>query len=588
MPEKPKKMRTVTLRVQTFALVLAVVLPLMGTILLFNTYTVRRSSQRVYESGLSTLGLYCDSLESDLHNIENQMINLAAKDIHYQKLRFEREPYERYSEIYEVFNRYQEIMNIYPIIGAIHLYSEQNEIRRTLYRDGCGYSYAFKQAWASTITTLLGSPENPSQLGWFTQEIDGRLLLLRIFGRNGLYMVFMVDPQNLQVPQGSGKAEPAKGEHLLIYATADGTPMIQKPFVEEHKIDLRAEEGSFYLTGSGQSYLVSALVSSYSGTKMFYLQPYGGLFGNLDNWQLLLLLLSLLMCGLTLGAMLLLNQMNLEPMTRLIRTITRIREGQADARMAEDYHVEEYHTLSHSFNEMVGQIQQLRIESYEQKLAEQNTRLLMLQSQIKPHFYLNLLKNIQALAQEHQDEKIQALVMELSVYLRYLLQTKTTTVALDAELESVSHYIQLQRLTTFYPPQCEFDVPEALQKLQIPPLSILTFVENAVKYAVHSDCPLQIHIKGRLLQTEDGHYYNLTITDNGGGFSPEILAQLNSTQPVFAEGHVGIPNVLRRFELIYRGKSSFAFSNMQNGSCIEIFIPAQAEPPRPQERSALS
>ena len=57
-----------------------------------------------------------------------------------------------------------------------------------------------------------------------------------------------------------------------------------------------------------------------------------------------------------------------------------------------------------------------------------------LQLQLKPHFYLNGLKTVNALAMAHEDEKIQELVLNLSEHLRYLLRAEQETVPLSREL----------------------------------------------------------------------------------------------------------------------------------------------------------
>ena len=71
---------------------------------------------------------------------------------------------------------------------------------------------------------------------------------------------------------------------------------------------------------------------------------------------------------------------------------------------------------------------------------------------------------------------------------------------------------------------------------------------------------------------EEGRYVNITIMDNGKGFSQEVLEVLNAMDRRLSSEHIGIYNVKQRFSLIYGSECSFMFSNM-NGACVDIFIP---------------
>lgn len=566
------KQRGISLKTLTLLLVLTIALPLLAVIVFFNIYTVQRSNLRVYESGLNTIDLYQNALESDLRGIESSMLSLIAADPYYRQMRYQLETYPLFSNIYSVQKRYQDFMFTYPIIGIMRFYSQANSTGRTEFRDG--YDYAFKKQLETVIDGLLKSPKNPTQLGWFYQTVQGRAVLVRILGKDGLFTVCVVDPQEMAVPQTLNSGN----EGVLIYATEQGEPAINQDFIKTNDILLDPTAESFYLTGSPKRYLVSAGESGYGGTRLFYLQPYGGILGNLDMIQNVLLIISVLLCLLIPFAVTALNRQNFRPMELLIHTMEQIRSGQTSAKMRENYEVREFLALSTTFNELMEEIHRLKIESYEKEIGEQKAHLLLLQSQIRPHFYLNCLKNVQALAQERQYDNIQSLVVELSAYLRYLFQAPSSMVALEDELRSVSSYINLQRLITSRPPECVVTVPSSLSGFFIPPLSILTFVENAVKHANLPDRTLIIRIKAVLLESEEGKYLNITITDNGCGFSPEMLSVLNSSVPQLREGHIGIANVLRRFELVYSKRSTFVFSNLREGSCIDVFIPLDAAP----------
>ncbi len=93
-----------------------------------------------------------------------------------------------------------------------------------------------------------------------------------------------------------------------------------------------------------------------------------------------------------------------------------------------------------------------------------------------------------------------------------------TFVPLQDELRSVKRYLLLEQMSASCPPVCEIDADERLLDFQVPPMSILTFVENSVKHASLPGEALSIYIKVMELKTEDANYINISISDNGSGF----------------------------------------------------------------------
>ena len=124
-----------------------------------------------------------------------------------------------------------------------------------------------------------------------------------------------------------------------------------------------------------------------------------------------------------------------------------------------------------------------------------------------------------------------------------------------------------------YPPSLTVEIEDDLKFWMIPAISILSFVENSVKYGGKAGQTLEIGVYISKMRSEEGSYLNISISDNGPGFDEEMLASLNECQDPSKDGHhVGIYNVMQRF-ILYYGKENvlFAFSNM-NGACVDIFI----------------
>lgn len=123
-----------------------------------------------------------------------------------------------------------------------------------------------------------------------------------------------------------------------------------------------------------------------------------------------------------------------------------IAEGDLNAYAEENSDVEEFRLMATTFNHMMDQIQKLKIDAYEQERRIQNATIQYLQIQIRPHFFLNCLKNFYALAEQKEYHSIQELTLALSSYLRKVITYEEDTISVRKEMESVESYLKLSQL----------------------------------------------------------------------------------------------------------------------------------------------
>ncbi len=120
----------------------------------------------------------------------------------------------------------------------------------------------------------------------------------------------------------------------------------------------------------------------------------------------------------------------------------------------------------------------------EKKNLQLITELQHLKAQISPHFLFNTMNNFYGLAVE-QSKKLPALMVGLSELLRYsLYETNSPTVPLVNEVKYLKNYVELEKIRLEDTLDFEFtvDVDETSQ-IQIIPLMLVVFVENAFKHA---------------------------------------------------------------------------------------------------------
>ena len=193
---------------------------------------------------------------------------------------------------------------------------------------------------------------------------------------------------------------------------------------------------------------------------------------------------------------------------------------------------------------LVSQLQKMRISVYEEELERKKFEITFLQHQIRPHFYLNCLATIDSMAQLGEIEELRKMVLFTSQYIRYLFQVDSNLVRLSYELTHIEAYLDIQNLRMEENFEVEVKAaPEAMEAC-IPPLFLISFVENSVKHASVSageKLKLSIHCrreKERLI---------IDIADSGQGFPPEFLREQEGELPL-AEGKGGEPLVAERKE----------------------------------------
>jgi sensor histidine kinase YesM len=162
--------------------------------------------------------------------------------------------------------------------------------------------------------------------------------------------------------------------------------------------------------------------------------------------------------------------------------------------------------------------------------------LSLLRNQLNPHFLFNTINNIYYLALIQSTKTADAL-LKLSDLLRYVLHEKSDWVSLDKEYQYLLKFIELHRLR-FPKDQINLELGQEAQfaAYQIPPMLLLTFVENAFK---HGDpgtetepVTIQLRVEGNKL------YYSVR-----NKIAQGISKDLNSG--------IGIPNLMKRLQILY-------------------------------------
>lgn len=540
---------------------LFVTFPLMGMLLFYIAYSFQTMNEKYVASNQQSVNLYAQSMQKDLDAVDTFVSNLAVNDYNYLTLTNTIDALQAHIASHEIIKQYITAINSYDIAGAFFIYSASSNTYRDVFSNE--YPYETKEAIRRYMRTLTQGNQNYYNQGWLPLEIDGQYSLFRILGKGDTFAAVMVDFNHI-FPEGL-----IDSNTLIVYGDTDGQPLTNRDLIETNEINLKGNLSQSYVTGTKNHYLAIGRQIENSELNLIFLIPQTGTFNQFRGMQAVLLILSILALLLVPLSFVILQRSVLSPMERLVGNI-----GKGSKNSTEEYRIREFKQVDEAFIGMKTQINELKIIAYEHEIEKQKAELQYLQLQIQPHFYLNCLKSLFGMAQRKKFEHIQEMILAISHHLRYNFKDNLQLVPLRQEEEHVMNYIRIQQMGLHVPPVCEWTVDPSLLDFEIPPLSIQSFVENAVKYAMKPNQVLQIQVKIVLLQSEDGNYVDITIQDNGDGFEDAVLHDLNSSKRIlYAENHVGVTNVRNRLAILYGEKAMLAFVNTPLGALAEIIIP---------------
>ena len=198
---------------------------------------------------------------------------------------------------------------------------------------------------------------------------------------------------------------------------------------------------------------------------------------------------------------------------------------------------------------------QKRLIALEKENLEQ--QLEYLKYQINPHFFMNTLNNIHALV-DIDPEKAKDTILELSKMMRFVLyEGDKRGVPLNREFDFIRNYVTLMRLRYTDKVKISVDLPtEAPDKL-VPPLMLITFIENAFKHGIS--------------------YQHESFIDVKVGIEHERLRfqcrNSKADKPNQEKGGVGLANVKQRLHLLYDNNFTLHIQDEPDIYNVELTIP---------------
>jgi two-component system LytT family sensor kinase len=200
-----------------------------------------------------------------------------------------------------------------------------------------------------------------------------------------------------------------------------------------------------------------------------------------------------------------------------------------------------------------------RKASEEKLIQDHKFELELLKAQLNPHFFFNTLNNIYSLVYKKSDEAPAAL-MKMSEIMRYMLyESKAEKVPLEKEIEHLNDYIELQKLRFTDPDFIDYTITGDISTHQVPPMMLLSFVENAFKH-------------GKKRVSNPGIIIRINATEKLLNFMVSNYIIESTVKTDTGSTGIGLRNIRRRLELLFPGAYDLTISVHDDRYTVNLII----------------
>ncbi len=257
--------------------------------------------------------------------------------------------------------------------------------------------------------------------------------------------------------------------------------------------------------------------------------------------------------------------------TRKIEMLTenmdQVNHGSREVTVTSDAE-DEVGVLIRSFRRMMGEIDRLISEVYENKIALKEFELKALTAQINPHFLYNSLSIINWMAIKSGQKEISKVTLDLSTFYRTALSKGEDMVTVENCIRNIEAYLSIQLVMHDNDFTVEWKIDSQVKAEKVPKLILQPVVENALEHG------LDVKEEGdKILQLsflDAGDAVLLRVEDNGMGMEQSVAESLVTYQ---AEGY-GLKNVNDRICLLYGEEYKIRItSSVGKGTVVEMRIP---------------
>ena len=356
----------------------------------------------------------------------------------------------------------------------------------------------------------------------------------------------------------------------LVYSTQD-TPTT---FSDKATNQMNGKSGSFTTNIAGEKHMVDYQVLSRTNWKLVQISPYNALMSDIIALRNGILIVNIILLTLLIMADVVVSNRLADPLHELCVLMGKVQKGDFSVRMKERTDQSEIAQISQSFNEMVGQTEELFCQLEHSYKVREDLRLAALRAQVNPHFLFNTLNSIKWMAMMNGDAKVGKMISSLGHLLQFTLASNSELVSVEREVACLKDYVEIQRMRFGERFELVIEIPEELMSFQIPLFIFQPIVENSILHAFDDDCDAGVITIGADKIDESVRFF---VRDNGKGMD---ISQIRNPidDEVRAKGkfsRVGLKNVDERIKIIYgEGYGISIESVIGEGSTVHLSFPA--------------
>lgn len=204
---------------------------------------------------------------------------------------------------------------------------------------------------------------------------------------------------------------------------------------------------------------------------------------------------------------------------------------------------------------LLTQTNELRSRRRELEAEREKAELELYKAQIKPHFMFNTLNSLYGLFLTGNEMALASLEKFISM-MRYIhTSSMKDTVPLADEVDYIRQFVELQSLRLNEMTHVDLNIDVEDPSLMVPPMLLVTFVENCFKHGVSP------------VETSD---IRISLSEKSGKL---IFTTYNKTFPVKRIGeHLGIENCKKRLGLLYAGHHDLMIDDDGNFFNVKLII----------------
>ncbi len=415
---------------------------------------------------------------------------------------------------------------------------------------------------------------------WFwTQEENGRFAVCRLMRNvNRLeekigFIKILINEERLRRQLYANDAR-AQFSYALFEASEENVVMSTDPGLNEFIVEVlrqnedRFYQGSRFVKQEGKRYAVFTRIN----TRTLYLVTIADdrtLYYGIMKYGVIILFIFLFLVAA--GLYTVIYRKNIA--VPLAEVSSHMKFLKSDSGAPEQVSLEargEVRELVDSFNEMSKRLDYLYETNYKNELKLRDANLLILQSEMNPHFLYNTLDSIRWMIEMGQNGEASRMVQQLSEMFRLSLYlSESSVITLGKELEYTEKYIFIEKIRFRGRVHFQLNVQEEIENLRVVKFILQPLIENALVHGIskkngYGNVILSVYVSGEELVYD--------IRDDGCGADPIRIEQILNQSLVKKNSLEGfaLENIQSRIKLRHGERYGITFRPREGGGSIFI------------------